>query len=91
MKKLDPSYDIVGRIECSSLRPYRCQRHFRTYDQKPKEAMQHFKSDLVRELKQSMAVSIKLDEAEELYDMAFGSFFEEHRRFEDESWDHILE
>jgi hypothetical protein len=66
-------------------------RHFRTYDQKPKEAMQHFKSHLVRELKTSMDVRIRLDEAEELYDMAFESYFEENRRFEDEGWDHILE
>lgn len=53
--------------------------------------MQHFKSHLVKELKESLDVRIKLDEAEELYDMAFESYFEENRRFEDEGWDHILE
>jgi len=91
MKRPVPSYRIIGEIRCSELRPYRCLNHFRTYDQKPKEAMQHFKSSLVQEIKQVFDVRIKLDEAEELYDMTFDAFFEENRRFEQDDWDHILE
>lgn len=91
MKKRVPKYYIEGPIQCSGLRPYRCLRHFRTYDQKPKEAMQHFKSSLVRELKHTFDVRIRLDEAEELYDMAFDAYWEENRRFEADHWDHILE